>query len=371
MNKKIIAIASILKPLHDPRHYERFALSLAKTNKYEVNIIANGEKKPDTDQIKFHSNGLNNRKFFKRISLQWKTIRRIIEIRPDLLIICTIELLPFAFFYSLFYPCKIIYDVQENYRLNFKYQSEYGWIAKHIGSPIMAWLERRSTGFIALYFLAENCYYKQLSFTQKKHVILENKTVVLTYEKNVKNKTINGKINLLFSGTISHYSGVDRITQLVSDYSTKKIDYHLTIIGQVVNKKIRNRLESISSKKVKLIIDTQPIPHDQIITEITRADLGIIAYQPNPVNAEKVPTKLYEYAAYNLPYLIEEETNWASIGLQLGGAIPVNFESLPSENISELLHSASHSFIKSNHHLALWESEESKFIKSIDTLLNS
>ena len=44
--KKKIVIASVLKPVDDVRAYWKLSQSMAKTNKYEVNIIGNDGKKP-------------------------------------------------------------------------------------------------------------------------------------------------------------------------------------------------------------------------------------------------------------------------------------------------------------------------------------
>lgn len=369
MNKKILAIASILKPLKDPRHYERFALSLAKTNKYGINIIANGEKKPDETNIRFFSNGIHRRSLFNRLKLQWNTCQRIVKIQPQFLIICTIELLPFAILYTRLRPCKLIYDVQENYDLNFKHLKEYGFVHRHLFRRLVRWLEGISSSAVHHYFLAEKCYSNQLSFIQEKYTILENKVVLIDPTK--KRKPIQKEQwKFLFSGTLSAYAGIYRVIELTKVLSQSNINFEITIIGQYFDPAIGTLLKEIDQENIHLIIDQRPIPHDQIIDEIKKADLGIIAYESNPVNKDKVPSKLYEYTAFGLPYLVEKDSTWAQLGNQLGGAIPIRFDQFSAEYIHKIINQSENHNGNKIIESVLWSGEETKLINSLKNLSN-
>jgi len=367
LNKKKIVIASILKPLLDPRHYERFALSLAKTNKYEVNIIANGEKKPNTPDIRFYSNGIPGRKLTHRLKLRWKTYYHIIKIRPHLLIVCTIELLPFAFFYSRITRCKLVYDVQENYSLNFKYLLEYGFLHKAFLSPLVRVIEHMSRRFVDHYFLAEKCYSEQLEFINTRFTILGNKTVL--EEVNKPSQDIQkSKLRFLFSGTVSAYAGIHKIFEIIECLKVSGLDFQFTIIGQVFDPHISAKLMNIQSSEIHIKVSESPVPHASIIEEIKQADIGVVAYQSQIVNAHKVPTKLYEYVAYGLPYLIEKDSYWWKVGKKLGGAIPIDFDALSAESLIKALNTKPTSADAADRNEALWKTEEGKFLTSIYTL---
>ncbi len=368
MSKKKIVIASILKPLLDSRHYERFALSLAKTNKYEVNIIANGEKKPDTGNIRFHSNGRHNRRFIHRIKLHWSTYIQTLQLKPNLFIVCTVELLPFASLYSLLSGCKLIYDIQENYSLNFKHLKEYGWTHRWVLAPIVTGLERLSGLFVHQFFLAEQCYEHQLNFINSKFTVLENKTVLEAPV--IRNKTRNKKkIKLLFSGTISEYSGAYQIFRLISHLKTSKLAFEFTIIGQVFEPKLWSEFQNISVQNINIKIEKTPVSHDQIKKEIEAADIGVIAYQSQEVNAKKIPTKLYEYVAFGLPFLVEKNSYWLEVGSRMGVAIPFDFMNPDGELLNQLSKSIDFKANYPSQQLALWKTEEDKLLTSISTLL--
>lgn len=369
MSKKKIVIASILKPLLDSRHYERFALSLAKTNKYEVNIIANGEKKPDTDHIRFYSNGPYGHQLIRRLQLQWSTCLHTIRLKPDLFIVCTVELLPFAFLYSFLTGCKVIYDVQENYTLNFKHLKEYGWTHRLVLAPLITGLEKLSGHFVDHYFLAEQCYEDQLNFINSRFTVLENKTALeapISRGKLRKEK----KLKFLFSGTISTYSGIYKIIELIRFMQSLKQDFEFTIIGQVIDTRIWKELQKIDVDCIHLKIDKSPVPHDQIIQEILSVDIGVIAYESQPVNAKKVPTKLFEYSAYGLPFLVEANSYWLEVGSKLGRALPFDFDNIKPDSLLQMHELLSSNINARNPELALWNTEELKLLTSIVTLLN-
>ena len=264
--------------------------------------------------------------------------------------------------------CKVIYDVQENYQLNVRQLADYGWTAK-VRIPFIRLIEYLSSQFIDHYFLAEKCYTEQLKFLTKNHTVLENKTVLIQSIPRRKSIGKNRVLNILFSGTISHYSGIEIIYQIILQLAQQNIDYSLTIIGQVHDINIYKNLKNLDDERIKIIVDRKPIDHQKIISEIRQADLGLITYQPNVVNEQKVPTKLYEYTTYQLPYLIQEGSHWAHVGQRLGGAIPVSFDHIDFRKIlDQLRNSLSHqkTSIQKN---SQWLQEEVQLTSTIDTLL--
>ena len=124
---KKIVIASTLKPIDDVRAYWKLSQSIAKTNKYEVNIIGNKGKKPFTDaNIKFLPHSIDRSNWLKRILIREILLFKILRLKPALLVITTHELLNTAFICKLLIRCKVVYDVQENYGKNRRKQCNKG-----------------------------------------------------------------------------------------------------------------------------------------------------------------------------------------------------------------------------------------------------
>ena len=259
--KKKIVIASVLKPIDDVRAYWKLSQSIAKTNKYEVNIIGNeGKKEEDQPNIKFVSHSLNRRDWLKRLIVRERILFKILRIKPSLVIITTHELINIALIARLFTGCRIVYDVQENYKLNLSGINPS--ISRRIAGLLIRWKENLSKFFIDQYWLAERCYEEELSFVKRKSLVIENKAFEY---KNVVTDTEFPK--LLFSGTVSEYGGVKLAVEVLK--KMQKVDERstLTIIGQVHDEKLENWLKSQEKecRNLNLDISQKPVPYQKHI----------------------------------------------------------------------------------------------------------
>lgn len=362
--KKTIVIASVLKPVDDIRAYEKIAQSITKTNKYAVNIIGNAGKNISKDQtISFYPHRISSSSVIKRLIARKKILTQILKLKPQLLIVSTHELLHVALLSKLFIRCKIIYDVQENYASNLRYINPNS--LKRIYASIVQFKEWISQAYISHYWLAEKCYFEQMNFVKHKYSVIENKAKEASI---IRTKSI--ELKLLFSGTISNYGGVKNAVHLLEKIQVFQPSASLKIIGQIhdndLEKYLRKKQKEIPN--IELDISSLPITHDQIMEAISSSTLGVIGYEINEVNRNKIPTKLYEYSRYQLPYVVAENSHWFTVGTQLGGAIPVDFT---SPNIDRLLDSTKKfDFLFPNPYPieATWEYESDKLIKSINTL---
>ncbi|MEM6829110.1 MAG: hypothetical protein AAF551_01250, partial [Bacteroidota bacterium] len=345
--------------------FEKLAQSMAKTNKYEVNIIGNeGKKESGHPLISFHAHQLSKFSKLQRLYVRYKTLKRIITLSPDVLILTTHEYLLIGFFYKIFFQCKLIYDVQEDYKKNLLHISKQHLLKKIMATAIRL-KEIFSQAFIDQYWLAEATYTSDLKFTVKKSIVLENKACISNL-----NLTEEKSNQLLFSGTISHYSQVLLAVGVFEKINSKRKDVILKIIGQCHDLNLLETLKGLADKndQILLEISKEPISHDQILSAIHTSLLGIIAYQENTVNRNKVPTKLYEYSRYGLPYVIQQQTSWATKGRNLGGAIPIDFMNPNVEFILHQLDQTQTLFPSNYPESETWESLEGALFKSIDTL---
>src|SRR5688572_21283367 len=113
IKKRRIVLASVLKPVNDPRMFEKMGQSLSR--KYEVHILGDsGVTVNDNALVIFHPLPYFKRISFGRITAPIRILKKILAIKPNLLIICTHELLWVVLFARIFLRCHVIYDVQEN-----------------------------------------------------------------------------------------------------------------------------------------------------------------------------------------------------------------------------------------------------------------
>lgn len=362
-----IVIANTLKPVDDVRGYEKIAQSIAKTNKYQVNIIGNtGKKLSDHPSIRFFQHSLSRKNFLIRIQGRIKTMFRILSLKPKVLIVQTHELLYAALICKLLMSCKIVYDVREDYKKNLLFLSRWPYPIRFILAFGIRAKERLLTPFIDQFWLAEKCYLYEISFPKSRSIILENKALEIS--------EIGEKItefNCLFTGTVSNYGGVQLAVNAFQEIKKQVPNCTLTITGQCHDSKLKTELENaaIMDKNINLSISTNSVDHAEIIRHIQKATVGMISYQPNDVNKNKIPTKLYEYSLYQLPYLIQENTPWLQKGKSLGGAIPVDFQNPNGSFIFKQLQESGNLFHSTYPDSETWQSQESLVQDSLKTLV--
>ncbi|MCC5930816.1 MAG: hypothetical protein JJU28_16345 [Cyclobacteriaceae bacterium] len=365
MAKKTIAIISVLKPLEDPRHFEKMALSIGQTNKYEINIIGFGIKKISTHQnIHFHPLGKFGRLHPKRWLARVKTLLILLKLKPEVIIANTHELLIVMILNKILFGSKIIYDVQENYYRNIKYGQVFPAPLNIILSYIVRCKEKLLFPFLDYCFLAERSYYQEMNFLQSKSIILENK-----YKPGIRPKSRNytDKNNLIFAytGTISVNYGIFDALNFISTCRQYHKDAQLIIHGYCADTGLRKHLLEKCSRMpyIKLITGDFPQPHEDILNTLNISDFALLPYHLGPEIRNCIPTKLYECLALRVPVIIRENVLWKSLCDPCNAALytdfnhlndffPIKFSeltlynSLPGEEI-------------------LWSSEEKKLIEAL------
>jgi len=327
MKKQRIVLASVLKPVDDTRMFEKIGKSLSRNPDYEIFIIGYpSQHAPEDPEINFlpHPN-------FVRLSLQrlltpLRILKKTYQVKPDVLIVNTHELLIVAVLNRIIFGSKIIYDVQENYWRNILWTDTFPPIARHI---MAIWVRAKETllsRFFHLFLLAEKGFEKEMTFFRNKSIVLENKSIVPTGLKRSKQ---DGTIRLLFSGTISESTGVFEAIRLANSLHLIDQSVKLNIIGFCSR--------SSTLKAVKEAIEDKPficltggdklVPHHEIMAHIFNSDFGIIYYPASPHTENKIPTKLYEYLSARLPLLIQNYKPWLELCEPCQAAIPVDFNS--------------------------------------------
>ncbi|MEO9477955.1 MAG: hypothetical protein ABJG41_20595 [Cyclobacteriaceae bacterium] len=361
MNLNKILIASVLKPVDDVRLYSKLACSLAKANKYEIFILGKGTgKKSSNNKISFCQNGNFGRKSLKRFGSQFQLARLIQKHKPGTVIITAIELLPLAVLLKLFFGFKLFYDVRENYRLNVKHQQEYSPIAKLVLLPAIVMIEILTFWKVDHFLLAEKSYQNEMKNIGNRFTVLQNKTV-LTHTYNSPTKwQKDAPLNLLFSGSIAHYSGVMDALKIFKELEKIHPNTEMKIIGSYQDESLHEQLITYhkANPKIKLFVDSDSIHHKQIEKAICESTLGIVSYTPTPTNLNRIPTKMFEYAAFGLPYLYHHNPSWVRAAEEIGGGIGVNIREFDAENALNQLTKIT----PWDASRALWGSEEQKFL---------
>jgi glycosyltransferase involved in cell wall biosynthesis len=370
IKKRRIVLASVLKPVTEPRMFDKIGVSLSKN--FEVYCIGapNPSNKSDKSLInpKIIELPKVSRISLSRILIPFNVLLHVIKIKPSVVIICTQELICISFFAKILTGCKVLYDVQENYYRNIRYGNSFPGLLRSFIASYVRFKEMTSRLFTSHYFLAEKGYEQEMMFFGKNRTVLENK-VIHKPAVTVSKKSINdGCIHLVFTGTLAQTTGVfiaidlaiklhelnDRIRLLIIGYSstTETVD--------LIQSKIQHHsyIELKGGKSV--------VPHEDILCAIQSADFGIISYPANPSTINSIPTKLFEYLAFRLPILLIENVKWQNICDPYNAAISFNHDTFSAADLLTAL--KSRKFYTNLPQDVFWLSEEKKLLQTMETL---
>lgn len=363
MKKRRIVLASILKPVNDTRMMDKFGLSLAKDYANQVYIIGY----PVIDQKSSVSIVELPLKSFSRISIgrliaPLKVLQKCIQVKPEILIVNTYELLIVGIAIRILFGAYICYDIRENYASNILKSPSLPIGLKQIVAGLVRLKEWICVSFFHTLFLAEKSYKGELEFGKRKSIVLENKALL---PAGFKRTPKTGQYTLVFTGTLAQSTGVFHAIELTKQLHTINPAVKLMIIGYCAIPsslgKIKKAIEGIDF--IDLIGGDKLVAHSQIWEAIRTADVGIVAYQRAPHIDNKIPTKLYEYLAAQLPIILTENPVWVELCQPFQAAISINFNNPePKQIIHDLLARKFYTTIPKN---VYWQGEEPHLLKEI------
>jgi hypothetical protein len=366
MKKRRIVLASILKPVDDTRMTEKLGATLAKFEGNDVYVIGYpSQTQSSLDSITTLPLNPFKRISFGRMLAPLAVLKKCIQVKPELLIVNTHELLIVGIANRILFGTKILYDIQENYARNILHTSAFALPLRPLLAGWVRLKEMLLTPLLQGMLLAENCYEQQLPLVHKNYVVVENKAIV---PNNFKRQPPTDKIKLVFTGTIAESTGVFQAISFTQKLHQLNPKVELEIIGYCTIPATLTKIKSAiaGSTFIKLMGGDQLVPHPQILEAIRTASFGIVCYPAAPHTKDKVPTKLYEYLACELPILLQPEPNWVAICAPSKAAIIVDFDNPDLPKINNQL---TQSFYTTKPDNVTWQAEEMRFLNWLDKIL--
>ncbi|ANQ48452.1 glycosyltransferase family 4 protein [Flammeovirga sp. MY04] len=365
-----VVLGSVLKPVNDSRVYKKIGKSLAKLASSEILIVGTDIKDatPEEGNIKFYPIFKEKKKVVHRLVANNHFFRFLKKHQPGIIIIHTIELIPSIILFKYLHPeVKIIYDILENYPLNF---TEQRYHKKYL-SPILSFAAQRIENLCFKYvdhlFVAEKTYFEEKKLPINKATILENK-----YGGEIELRSFQpGKIHFLMCGSITKIFGAHHFLDFIDAVNKLKIEkYSFSIIGKAYEKDIieRIRIAELKYQNVSAIGIEEFVSHDLIIEKMLEANFVCLPYPYNKSTKGCIPTKMYECLALKIPMIINPNPLWENITNPQNAAL---YHDFTSDKVTDLLKKLdSYVGYKNSPDQIdpLWKSEEEKLLKVIQTL---
>lgn len=366
-----VVFASVLKPVGDPRMYEKMAATLAATGRYDVHVV--GYPQPGFTPVEGVT--LHPLPPFKRLSVGrwrarwrlWGTLRRV---KPDITIVTTHDYLTVILLNRIIFGGRFMYDVQENYRLNLWSQSVYKSVLKFPFGLLVRWKEWLTRPAVCHYLLAEASYGAELGFTKGRSTLIENKALPLPASTERSTPWDGaGELRLLYSGTIAEVYGIFEAIDWVVALQKLHPSVRLNIVGYAPDAGTLARVKAKIANLyfVQLEGGDQFVPHERIQAAAGRAHFGLLPYPKNPSTWRCRPTKLFEYASGLLPMLCVPNPFWTEPISAWNAGLTVDFQAAPTVELLAQLKANSfyHTGAPSE---ASWASEGERLVELIDSI---
>ncbi len=341
--QKTIVLASVLKPVSDPRMYKKMALTLLARGDCRVYLFGQaGELPALPPRLRVWQRPAFGRLSWRRWITNLVYCKFLLQVKPDLIIYQTPELQAVTCAYKILFGAKICYDVQENYFRNVARSGVYprglGW---GLGT-LLRLSEYLTRPLHDHYFLAERGYAQEFGFTRHKSTILENKYKPSVDFKNKPAVRTNPRFRLLYSGTIAAHYGIFEAVALAKALHAHDARFELRVIGYAAQASVRTQLRAAVSDAPYIRLEglDKPVPHTAIEAAMAEAGCGLVPYRPNPSTENCLPTKLFEYAAHRLPMLIPGNPLWLAFCQKWNAGFSIDFTRPNIGKIAKVLFSS-------------------------------
>jgi glycosyltransferase involved in cell wall biosynthesis len=253
----------------------------------------------NTPKTQFVTFGYKNSSVWRRLLELAKFLRKV---KPDLLVVQH----PLLLVFSLWFPT--VYDVQENYRLNFLFNPAYSSPSKYLLAWAVGIWERFFGLFVKKFLYAEEIYASQLKF--RPYSILENK-----FEGSQSQFQAASERVFLLCGTISRLFGLEEAFAFFERAELRFPESRLRVLGHLVEPQLLGKLKEKASQnpKISLEVSLEPLPHGLILQAMAQSWFVLLPHLPNPCIQDKIPTKVFECLAMQKPMLAQRGHRFAEL----------------------------------------------------------
>jgi len=291
---------------YDGRIYHREAKSLAKYG-YSVSILSLYDGKRQ-ETLYENINVRYIKAIHKNIYILWfiklyMLFREALKINADIYHCHEPQSFMVGIALKILKGKKLIHDVHEYYPDDIenagRFYKYYYMFTCYVFEPLFCWM--------ADYIICADDEIRQLYRKfNKKVVTLFNYPLTSLWEEhpNAARETHRTKDTLIYAGLISELNGIWAMLAIAVELVKQYKDLRLLLIGDIsfnLKEKIDNYIQSNNLEGCVKCIGN--IPHHDVAAYLKTASLGLLLYNPIKKYCKNIPTKQYEYAVSELPYV--------------------------------------------------------------------
>jgi len=291
---------------------------LARSQKklgYQVSVVAQDEKEGSylQDAINIYPIKPFRRISIRRVLFSFLYLRKIKAIRADVYVLHSPELLLLGLYLKWRNRSKLVYDVHEDYARTSRAAAYYpGRVGEFLAKNVRR-LEKWAVKKIDAVSYAEEVYDNMLDVSEEKRFFLRNKYMVIRSGQKSE-LDIPFDRYMLYTGTLAEDWGIFRSLDLWEELNQQEplnfvmagVSPHKEIVAQIREQVISSGL----STRFCLIGGTEYVPYADIMNLIRNCLFGTALYAIKPYIQGKMPTKFYEYMAFDKALVFTSENKW-------------------------------------------------------------
>lgn len=338
MNK--ILLAHLKKPPYETRIFDKIGKALAISGDLQISILGNSIAALSEFQIPANIrlySLFQSRAHSSQIGTDLLRFQTFLHSElPDVVVVCSPELLGQAVIYSLIYKRTVVLDMQENYPFNYSYQETYQWPANTVLKLLSATYLSALLPFVHKVWYAEKVYIDQ--FRTSRFSLIENK---IAHSQKTADSRLTSKISnyFLFSGYLTEESGVLRALEFFTLYKFSVPEMELVIAGYCPSERMQSILRSRAdlNRSIHLVGIDHWVLSDHIFEILKSARAVLMPYNETKANKGKIPTKLFEAASFQIPIILPFRSQFLPVAAKLNvSVVEANFSNPNSNDFIKL-----------------------------------
>jgi len=299
--RKVTILSSVHLAL-DNRVFYREARTLAGAG-YDVTLIAVHDRDEEKDGVRIRSLPRVSR---SRRPMVWRTLARMaVETNADVFHFHDPELLLISPWLRRATRRPTIYDIHE---ANADFIAVKDYMPGVVRYPLAAtfrWLEPRLVSGESGLIFADDAIAADFTGFNKPKVTLFNfpGKHLINHGAQTRANSNRPEPIVLYLGGMERNRGADLIIDAFAEVVTRMPEARLLIVGHFMPPDLEEEVRRAAAERgiAHAVTILGRVPFEQIGEYLGRASVGWVTWQAVPKNQKNVPTKLFEYMAYELP----------------------------------------------------------------------
>ncbi|MCF6269628.1 MAG: glycosyltransferase [Melioribacteraceae bacterium] len=319
---------------------------------------------------------ISKSRFERFFRLQYLSFKKIKKHKPDIIHFHDPELIVLMWFVKKYFKCKIVFDIHENVGFSLQVRA---WLPKIFKSVLIIVYKIVEKAFI-------NSFDKRIIVLDSfKSLYGDDAITIMNYpiiSKNTKfeNRNFKERLNLVYVGLITEVRGILRVLQTFNNLQEQITDIHLDLVGRIDTDELKNKINTFI--KEKNLADKVTIhgimPIVDVYKILSRSHFGFSLMEPISVHNEGLSTKIFDYMANGLPYVVSNIEKYKYYAVEENTGIMVDYYNLNDIKVKiiELFNNRTKMEILSQNGLKAvsskwnWENEAKKLLNMYNTLLD-